>query len=185
MQNNIAGFVSIRSILSRHQLNRAKFSLWQVQNSLPNIHPIFVSANLRIQFSEPQLKAVKTRLECRSGRFLEVKIGGDPTKATVHGAESGTGTGTLFFLIPVGLRVVAIQHVDTKLYISMNDEGKLIPSVKLSSWNSNSSQFLGVFHERMQIQRKCFWELLVHIFFLTIQTSRNTGNWGYFIIIMD
>ena len=46
---------------------------------------------------EPQLKAVKTRLECRSGRWLEVKVGGDPTVATVHGSEVGTrdvkGTG--------------------------------------------------------------------------------------------
>lgn len=78
--------------------------------------------------TEPQLKAVKTRLECRSGKFLEVKVGGDPTTATVHGAESGTGSETLFFLIPVGLRVVAIQHVDTHLYIAMNSGGKLTTS---------------------------------------------------------
>lgn len=35
----------------------------------------------------------------------------------------------LFNLIPVGLRVVAIQGVKTGLYIAMNGEGYLYPSV--------------------------------------------------------
>lgn len=35
----------------------------------------------------------------------------------------------LFNLIPVGLRVVAIQGVQTKLYLAMNSEGYLYTSV--------------------------------------------------------
>ena len=31
----------------------------------------------------------------------------------------------IFYLIPVGLRIVAIQHADTGLYIAMDPEGKL------------------------------------------------------------
>lgn len=38
----------------------------------------------------------------------------------------------LFNLIPVGLRVVAIQGVQTKLYLAMNSEGYLYTSVGLS-----------------------------------------------------
>lgn len=35
----------------------------------------------------------------------------------------------VFNLIPVGLRVVAIQGVQTKLYLAMNNEGFLYTSV--------------------------------------------------------
>lgn len=35
----------------------------------------------------------------------------------------------MFNLIPVGLRVVAIQGVQTKLYLAMNSEGFLYTSV--------------------------------------------------------
>lgn len=35
----------------------------------------------------------------------------------------------IFNLIPVGLRVVAIQGVQTKLYLAMNNEGYLYTSV--------------------------------------------------------
>ena len=47
----------------------------------------------------------------------------------------------LFNLIPVGLRVVAIQGVQTKLYLAMNSEGYLYTSVSLSlcSWFDYSS----------------------------------------------
>lgn len=37
----------------------------------------------------------------------------------------------MFNLIPVGLRVVAIQGVQTKLYLAMNSEGYLYTSVSL------------------------------------------------------
>lgn len=36
----------------------------------------------------------------------------------------------MFNLIPVGLRVVAIQGVQTKLYLAMNSEGYLYTSVR-------------------------------------------------------
>lgn len=39
----------------------------------------------------------------------------------------------MFNLIPVGLRVVAIQGVQTKLYLAMNSEGYLYTSVSVSS----------------------------------------------------
>lgn len=38
----------------------------------------------------------------------------------------------MFNLIPVGLRVVAIQGVQTKLYLAMNSEGFLYTSVSAS-----------------------------------------------------
>lgn len=37
----------------------------------------------------------------------------------------------VFNLIPVGLRVVAIQGVQTKLYLAMNSEGYLYTSVSV------------------------------------------------------
>lgn len=37
----------------------------------------------------------------------------------------------MFNLIPVGLRVVAIQGVQTKLYLAMNSEGYLYTSVSV------------------------------------------------------
>lgn len=39
----------------------------------------------------------------------------------------------MFNLIPVGLRVVAIQGVQTKLYLAMNSEGYLYTSVSAPS----------------------------------------------------
>lgn len=40
----------------------------------------------------------------------------------------------MFNLIPVGLRVVAIQGVQTKLYLAMNSEGFLYTSVSLPAF---------------------------------------------------
>jgi hypothetical protein len=45
------------------------------------------------------------------------------------GDRSLLSSTALFNLIPVGLRVVAIQGVKTGLYIAMNGEGYLYPSV--------------------------------------------------------
>lgn len=45
------------------------------------------------------------------------------------GDRSPFSSTALFNLIPVGLRVVAIQGVKTGLYIAMNGEGYLYPSV--------------------------------------------------------
>ena len=59
---------------------------------------------LFLDFLEPQLKGVKTRLECRGSEtgprfFLEVTADGK-----VQGCEHGEGDNTLLYLIPVGLR---------------------------------------------------------------------------------
>lgn len=42
----------------------------------------------------------------------------------------------MFNLIPVGLRVVAIQGVQTKLYLAMNSEGFLYTSVSAARFLS-------------------------------------------------
>ncbi|KAB1267740.1 Fibroblast growth factor 14 [Camelus dromedarius] len=47
----------------------------------------------------------------------------------LDGTKDDSTNSTLFNLIPVGLRVVAIQGVKTGLYIAMNGEGYLYPSV--------------------------------------------------------
>lgn len=47
----------------------------------------------------------------------------------------------MFNLIPVGLRVVAIQGVQTKLYLAMNSEGFLYTSVSVSL---NVCMFVGM-----------------------------------------
>ena len=38
----------------------------------------------------------------------------------------------IWFLVPVGLRVVAIQHEKTGFYIAMNSDAKIFASVRLS-----------------------------------------------------
>ncbi|PIO29548.1 hypothetical protein AB205_0109920 [Aquarana catesbeiana] len=48
---------------------------------------------------------------------------------TLDGTKDDSSNSTLFNLIPVGLRVVAIQGVKTGLYIAMNGEGYLYTSV--------------------------------------------------------
>lgn len=52
----------------------------------------------------------------------------------------------MFNLIPVGLRVVAIQGVQTKLYLAMNSEGYLYTSVSVRPFVSllldKSSSFI-------------------------------------------
>ena len=68
-----------------------------------------------------------------------VKLGGGPsneqnqnTSANKNTSALGGATGNAqpctFFLIPVGLRVVAIQHCDTGLYIAMDPKGKVYTS---------------------------------------------------------
>uniref|UniRef100_A0A8B9HJV5 Fibroblast growth factor 14 n=1 Tax=Astyanax mexicanus TaxID=7994 RepID=A0A8B9HJV5_ASTMX len=49
--------------------------------------------------------------------------------------------GSLFNLIPVGLRVVAIQSVKTGLYIAMNGEGHLYTSVSIQQEGSRAWSF--------------------------------------------
>ncbi|XP_070616074.1 fibroblast growth factor 13 isoform X3 [Erythrolamprus reginae] len=72
---------------------------------------------------EPQLKGIVTKLYSRQGYHLQMQADG-----TIDGTKEEESTYTVFNLIPVGLRVVAIQGVQTKLYLAMNSEGYLYTS---------------------------------------------------------
>ncbi|XP_053502915.1 fibroblast growth factor 12 isoform X3 [Ictalurus furcatus] len=73
--------------------------------------------------SEPQLKGIVTRLFSEQGFYLQMKPDG-----TINGTKDENSDYTLFNLIPVGLRVVAIQGVKAGLYVAMNTEGFLYTS---------------------------------------------------------
>ncbi|XP_046876892.1 fibroblast growth factor 13b [Hypomesus transpacificus] len=72
---------------------------------------------------EPQLKGIVTRLSSRQGFHLRLQADG-----TIDGTKDEDNSFAVFNLIPVGLRVVAIQGVQTKLYLAMNNEGFLYTS---------------------------------------------------------
>ncbi|XP_046878487.1 fibroblast growth factor 13a isoform X1 [Hypomesus transpacificus] len=72
---------------------------------------------------EPQLKGIVTKLYSRQGFHLQLQADG-----TIDGTKEEDNGYTVFNLIPVGLRVVAIQGVQTKLYLAMNSEGYLYTS---------------------------------------------------------
>ncbi|XP_076857801.1 fibroblast growth factor 14 isoform X3 [Brachyhypopomus gauderio] len=72
---------------------------------------------------DPQLKGIVTRLYCRQGYYLQMNPDG-----CLDGTKDDSSNSSLFNLIPVGLRVVAIQSVKTGLYIAMNGEGHLYTS---------------------------------------------------------
>ncbi|XP_026223885.1 fibroblast growth factor 12 isoform X2 [Anabas testudineus] len=71
----------------------------------------------------PQLKGIVTRLFSEQGFFLQMLPDG-----TISGNKDENSDNTLFNLIPVGLRVVAIQGVKAALYVAMNAEGFLYTS---------------------------------------------------------
>nr|ACL01084.1 Fgf13 variant 7 [Xenopus tropicalis] len=73
--------------------------------------------------TKPQLKGIVTKLYSRQGYHLQLQPDG-----TIDGAKEEESSATMFNLIPVGLRVVAIQGVQTKLYLAMNSEGYLYTS---------------------------------------------------------
>ncbi|XP_067289065.1 fibroblast growth factor 13b isoform X2 [Pseudorasbora parva] len=72
---------------------------------------------------EPQLKGIVTKLYSRQGFHLQLQADG-----TINGTKEEDNSYAIFNLIPVGLRVVAIQGVQTKLYLAMNNEGYLYTS---------------------------------------------------------
>ncbi|XP_073709752.1 fibroblast growth factor 12a isoform X3 [Misgurnus anguillicaudatus] len=72
---------------------------------------------------EPQLKGIVTRLFSQQGFYLQMQPDG-----TLDGIKDENSDYTLFNLIPVGLRVVAIQGVKAGFYIGMNAEGFLYSS---------------------------------------------------------
>ncbi|XP_008947968.1 PREDICTED: fibroblast growth factor 12-like, partial [Merops nubicus] len=71
----------------------------------------------------PQLKGIVTRL-FKKEYFLQMHPDG-----TIDGTKDENSDYTLFNLIPVGLRVVAIQGVKAGLYVAMNAEGYLYSSM--------------------------------------------------------
>ncbi|GAB5584946.1 fibroblast growth factor 13 isoform X3 [Prionailurus iriomotensis] len=90
---------------------------------------LFGSKKRRRRRPEPQLKGIVTKLYSRQGYHLQLQADG-----TIDGTKDEDSTysfadqSALFNLIPVGLRVVAIQGVQTKLYLAMNSEGYLYTS---------------------------------------------------------
>ncbi|KPP74139.1 fibroblast growth factor 11-like [Scleropages formosus] len=77
---------------------------------------------------EPQLKGIVTRLYCQHGFYLQMHPDG-----TLDGTRDESSCFSQFNLIPVGLRIVAIQGTKTGLYLAMNSEGYLYTS-NLSIW---------------------------------------------------
>ncbi|XP_075062257.1 fibroblast growth factor 11 [Mixophyes fleayi] len=72
---------------------------------------------------EPQLKGIVTRLFSRMGYYLQFHPDG-----TISGTIEEGCPYTLFNVIPVGLRVVAIQSSSCGQYVAMNSEGRLYNS---------------------------------------------------------
>ena len=85
---------------------------------------ILLGLTISSPFVESQLKGVKTQIFSRQGFYLSI----DPENGSVKGVPEESDD-TVFYLIPVGLRVVSIQHRDTLLYIAMNSEGRVYTSV--------------------------------------------------------
>ncbi|XP_045910500.1 fibroblast growth factor 14-like [Micropterus dolomieu] len=85
---------------------------------------IFGLRKRRLRRQDPQLKGIVTRLYCRQGYYLQMNPDG-----SLDGTKDDSSNSSLFNLIPVGLRVVAIQSVKTGLYIAMNGEGHLYTSL--------------------------------------------------------
>ncbi|XP_049433596.1 fibroblast growth factor 12-like isoform X2 [Epinephelus fuscoguttatus] len=81
------------------------------------------SARKESSQAEPQLKGIVTRLFSEQGFFLQMQPDG-----AISGNKDENSDYTLFNLIPVGLRVVAIQGVKAGLYVAMNAEGFLYTS---------------------------------------------------------
>uniref|UniRef100_UPI00398F760F fibroblast growth factor 12a isoform X1 n=1 Tax=Pristiophorus japonicus TaxID=55135 RepID=UPI00398F760F len=73
--------------------------------------------------TDPQLKGIVTRLFSQQGFYLQMQPDG-----SMDGTKDENSNYTLFNLIPVGLRVVAIQGVKSGLYVAMNGEGLLYNS---------------------------------------------------------
>ncbi|CAG5877761.1 fibroblast growth factor 11 [Menidia menidia] len=72
---------------------------------------------------EPQLKGIVTRLYSQHGYYLQMQPDG-----TVGSTKDESSSFSQFNLIPVGLRIVAIQGTKTGLYLAMNSDGYLYTS---------------------------------------------------------
>ncbi|XP_053297534.1 fibroblast growth factor 11 isoform X2 [Pleuronectes platessa] len=71
----------------------------------------------------PQLKGIVTRLYSQHGYYLQMQPDG-----TMDSTRDESSSFSQFNLIPVGLRIVAIQGAKTGLYLAMNSEGYLYTS---------------------------------------------------------
>uniref|UniRef100_A0A663MZG9 Fibroblast growth factor n=3 Tax=Neoaves TaxID=3078114 RepID=A0A663MZG9_ATHCN len=100
-------------------LNLLTMGVWSVL--FLSVLPMLVTKYVCL--SDPQLKGIVTRLYCRQGYYLQMHPDG-----SLDGTKDDSSNSTLFNLIPVGLRVVAIQGVKTGLYIALNGEGFLYTS---------------------------------------------------------
>ncbi|XP_008330404.1 fibroblast growth factor 11 [Cynoglossus semilaevis] len=72
---------------------------------------------------EPQLKGIVTRLYSQHGYYLQMQPDG-----TMDSTRDESSTFSQFNLIPVGLRIVAIQGSKTGFYLAMNSDGYLYTS---------------------------------------------------------
>uniref|UniRef100_A0A4W3GZQ6 Fibroblast growth factor n=1 Tax=Callorhinchus milii TaxID=7868 RepID=A0A4W3GZQ6_CALMI len=100
--------------------------------SSPPLPPSLASFKARLKTllldqPHPQLKGVVTTLRCQLGFCLRIHSDG-----SVDGTKDEASPLALFNLIPVGLRVVAIQGVKCGLYIAMNSEGYLYTSERFT-----------------------------------------------------
>ncbi|XP_069500570.1 fibroblast growth factor 11 [Ambystoma mexicanum] len=77
---------------------------------------------------EPQLKGIVSKLVCRYGFYLQMQSDG-----TLNGTKEDCSSFTLFNLIPVGLRIVAIQSTASGNYVAMNSEGYLYASAHFTA----------------------------------------------------
>ncbi|CAL8267275.1 unnamed protein product [Merluccius merluccius] len=74
-------------------------------------------------FKQPQLKGIVTRLYSSHGYYLQMNPDG-----AMDGTRDENSSFSQFNVIPVGLRIVAIQGAKTGLYLAMNSEGRLYTS---------------------------------------------------------
>ncbi|XP_061558726.1 fibroblast growth factor 11 [Phycodurus eques] len=72
---------------------------------------------------EPQLKGIVSRLYSQHGYYLQMQPDG-----TMDGTRDESSLFSQFNLIPVGLRIVAIQGAKAGLYLAMNSDGYLYTS---------------------------------------------------------
>ncbi|KTG41748.1 hypothetical protein cypCar_00023835, partial [Cyprinus carpio] len=75
---------------------------------------------------QPQLKGIVTRLYSQHGHYLQMLPDG-----TMDGTRDENSCFSQFNLIPVGLRIVAIQGAKTGFYLAMNSEGYLYTSMSV------------------------------------------------------
>ncbi|XP_076857798.1 fibroblast growth factor 14 isoform X1 [Brachyhypopomus gauderio] len=117
-------FIRVSKVLDRSS-PKSMWFLWNIFSKATHMLQCLCGKSLKKNKnpSDPQLKGIVTRLYCRQGYYLQMNPDG-----CLDGTKDDSSNSSLFNLIPVGLRVVAIQSVKTGLYIAMNGEGHLYTS---------------------------------------------------------